>query len=230
MKKRSKRYRRAFEQLERGKLYELNEAVALLKGFDAPKFDETVEIAMKLGVDPRKGDQVVRGSVSLPNGIGKEVTVAVFAEGEKADAAREAGADHVGGEDLANRVAKENFLDFDVAIAAPDMMKYVGKLGRVLGPQGKMPSPKAGTVTEDVATAVREFKAGKIEFRVDAGANVHAPMGRKSFTAEDLEENIHAFIEHIKTLRPPSAKGVFMQRVTIAASMSPGVPLAIAAK
>ncbi|MEQ8763375.1 MAG: 50S ribosomal protein L1 [Planctomycetota bacterium] len=229
MRKRSKRYRRAFDKLERGKLYELSEAVALIKSFDSPKFDETVEIALKLGVDPRKGDQVVRGSVSLPKGIGKEVRVAVFAEGEKADAAREAGADVVGSEDLAKKVS-DGFLDFDVAIAAPDMMKHVGKLGRVLGPQGKMPSPKAGTVTDDVATAVREFKAGKIEFRVDAGANLHAPMGRKSFTAEDLAENVQAFLDHVKALRPSSAKGVFMQRATISASMSPGVPLAISAK
>ncbi len=168
----------------------------------------------------------MRGSVSLPKGTGKTIKIAVFAEGERAKEALAAGADFVGSSDLAEKIEK-GFTDFDMTIASPDMMKYVGKLGKVLGPQGKMPSPKAGTVTPNVAAAVREFKAGKIEFRTDAGANVHAAIGRKSFVAEDLASNLVAFLDHLRTLRPSQAKGEFIKKVVISTSMGPGVALAI---
>ena len=177
VRKRSRRYRKALEQVDRAKTYSPEDGFRLLKAIPGPKFEESVEVAVRLGIDPKKTDQLVRGSVSLPNGIGKEVKIAVFAEGDKAAEAEAAGADVVGSADLAKRI-EEGFSDFDMTIAAPDMMKFVGKLGRILGPQGKMPSPKAGTVTPNVAAAVREFKAGKIEFRTDSGANVHAAMIR----------------------------------------------------
>jgi large subunit ribosomal protein L1 len=206
--------------------YEPTEGVALLKSLKGPKFDESVEVAVRIGIDPKKTDQLVRGSVSLPKGTGKTVRIAVFAEGDKAKEAEAAGADFVGSQDLAEKIEK-GFTDFDMTIASPDMMKYVGKLGRVLGPQGKMPSPKAGTVTPNVADAVREFKAGKIEFRTDSGANVHAAIGKKSFATEDLVANLAAFVEHLKTLRPAQAKGAFVRKVTVSTSMGPGVSVAL---
>ena len=221
MVKRSKRYLKAAEGLDRNKLYEPGEALEILKRLPAPKFDETVEVAIKLGIDPRKSDQLVRGAVSLPKGLGKAVKVVVFAEGDKADAAKAAGADEVGSGDLAEKIAG-GWMDFDVVIASPDMMKHVGKLGKVLGPQGKMPSPKSGTVTPDVATAVSEFKAGKVEFRTDAGGNVHAPVGKRSFPVEDLEANLKAFLDHIAALRPSAVKGQFMRKVCVSTSMGPG--------
>ena len=181
---------------------------------------------MRIGIDAKKTDQLVRGSVSLPKGTGKSVKIAVFAEGDRAKAALEAGADFVGSADLADKIEK-GWTDFDMTIASPDMMKYVGKLGKVLGPQGKMPSPKAGTVTPNVAAAVKEFKAGKIEFRTDAGANVHAAIGKKSFGAEDLASNLVAFLDHLRTLRPAQAKGEFIKKVVVSTSMGPGVALAI---
>lgn len=219
---RSKRYRSSKERVTDATPREVLEAVAILKSFKNAKFDETVAIAIQLGVDPKKSDQLVRGTFSLPNGIGKEKRVIAFAEGETADKARAAGAVEVGGEDLAKKI-QEGWLDFDVAVAHSSTMRYVGKLGRVLGPQGKMPSPKSGTVTDDVAAAVREFRAGKIEYRVDAGASLHAVVGKKSFAPEKLQQNIEAFLEHVKSIRPPSAKGTFVQKVTLAATMSPGV-------
>ena len=221
-KKHSRRFNKAQTMVDRSKVYAVDEAVQLLKSFPPAKFEESVEIAVRLGIDPKKTDQLVRGSVSLPHGTGKEVRIAVFAEGAKADEAKEAGADLVGGQDLADKIAG-GFLDFDMTIAAPDMMKFVGKLGRVLGPSGKMPSPKAGTVTPNVGDAVREFKAGKIEFRTDAGANVHAAVGRRSFNTPDLVANIQAFVEHIRGLRPAQAKGSFVRRVWVSTSMGPGV-------
>ncbi len=221
-----KRHRAAQSQVEDGRPYEVAEAVDLLGKLPKAKFDETVEVNLRLGIDPKKSDQVVRGSISLPHGIGKELRVVVFAEGDKADAASEAGAMEVGSADLAKKV-QDGWTDFDVAVATPDMMKHVGKLGRVLGPQGKMPSPKAGTVTMDVATAVKEFKAGKIEFRNDAGASVAAPMGRRSFSADQLCENVEAFIEHVKTLRPASSKGPFVTRGFLSATQSPGIRLRV---
>jgi len=220
MRKRSKRYAQAQAQVEHGKRYPLPEAIQLLQSFPAPKFDETVSVVLRLGIDARKSDQIVRGAFSLPHGIGKSVTIACFAEGEHADAAKEAGADFVGGEDLAEKV-QGGWTDFDVAIAHPSMMRVVGKLGRLLGPQGKMPSPKAGTVTDQIGTAVSEFKAGKIEFRNDSGGNLHAVMGRRSFEPEKLKDNVEAFLDHVQTLRPTAAKGHFIVGAHISATMSP---------
>lgn len=222
MAKRSKRYERAVALVDRAKVYEPQEALDLLKTLPSPKFDESVEVVVRLGIDPRKSDQLVRGAVSLPNGLGKSVKVVVFAEGDKAEAARAAGADEVGSEDLAKRIS-EGWLDFDIVIASPDMMKHVGKLGKVLGPQGKMPSPKSGTVTADVATAVQEFKAGKVEFRTDAGGNVHAPVGKRSFSTQALSENLKTFLDHVSGMRPPAVKGTFVRRVSLSTSMSPGL-------
>ena len=227
MKCRSKRYVESNKTVEKSKEYELKEAVSVLKTFNKTKFDETVDIVMKLGVDPKHSDQIVRGSFSLPKGIGKEVRVVVFASGDKIELAQKAGAVEAGGDDLLKKV-EGGWLDFDVAISTPDMMGKVGKLGRVLGPQGKMPSPKSGTVTNDVETAVKEFKEGKIEYRTDAGGNVHVPVGKTSFPEEDLVENIRSFIKHIVSNKPPAAKGTFVQKISISSTMSPGVRVALA--
>ena len=221
-RKRSRRFLRAAEAIDKSKSYEPLSGIKTLKNLAGPRFEETFEVAVRLGIDPKKTDQLVRGSVSLPKGTGKSVKIAVFAEGPRADEAKEAGADFVGGKDLADKI-EGGFTDFDMTIAAPDMMKFVGKLGRVLGPQGKMPSPKAGTVTPNVGAAVREFKAGKIEFRTDAGANVHAAIGRKSFAAEDLLANLTAFVDHLRSLRPAAAKGEFIRKVSISTTMGPGL-------
>jgi large subunit ribosomal protein L1 len=225
-RKRSRRYQKAAAKVDRNKRYPVAEGLSLIKSLTGPKFDETVDVAVRIGIDAKKTDQLVRGSVSLPKGTGKSIKIAVFAEGERAKEALAAGADFVGSADLADRIEK-GFTDFDMTIASPDMMKYVGKLGKVLGPQGKMPSPKAGTVTPNVAAAVREFKAGKIEFRTDAGANVHAAIGKKSFGADDLASNLVAFLDHLRTLRPAQAKGDFIKKVVVSTSMGPGVALAI---
>ena len=223
---RSRRYQKAAEKVDRNRRYPVVEGLALIKSLVGPKFDETIDVAVRIGIDAKKTDQLVRGSVSLPKGTGKSVKIAVFAEGDRAKDALAAGADFVGSADLADKIEK-GWTDFDMTIASPDMMKYVGKLGKVLGPQGKMPSPKAGTVTPNVAAAVREFKAGKIEFRTDAGANVHAAIGKKSFQAEDLAANLTAFLDHLRTLRPAQAKGEFIKKVVVSASMGPGVALAV---
>ena len=226
MRRTSRRYRAALETpgYEKHKRYPLIEGLQVLASFPKPKFDETVELCVRLGIDPKRTDQMVRGSVSLPKGIGKTRTVAVFAQGEHAEAAAEAGADVVGAEDLAKRI-QEGFMDFDVCIAHPSMMRHVGKLGKILGPQGKMPSPKSGTVAADIGAAVREFKAGKVEFRADSGANVHVPVGKRSFDAADLEANILHFVEHLRGLKPPAVKGAFFKKVSVSASMSPGITL-----
>lgn len=224
--KHGKKYRKALERVDRTNRYELPEAIQLLKGLATAKFDETVEVSVKLGVDPRKGDQIVRGSVVLPHGTGRSVRVAVFAEGEAAEKAREAGADVVGGTDLVEKV-QGGYTDFDVAIATPAMMRHVGRLGRVLGPQGKMPSPKAGTVTDDPASAVQDFRAGKVEYRVDDTANVHAPVGKKSFDADKLVANVSAFFESVKAARPVAAKGNYILRATVSSTMGPGIPLVV---
>ncbi len=220
----SKRYQKAAAMIDPTKRYSAEEGFRLLKQMPPAKFEEAVEVAVRIGIDPKKTDQLVRGSVSLPRGTGKKVKIAVFAEGEKAKEAEAAGADIVGSKDLAEKIEK-GFLDFDMTIAAPDMMKYVGKLGKVLGPQGKMPSPKAGTVTADVGAAVREFKAGKIEFRTDAGANIHASIGKRGASAEDLAANLTAFVDHLRGLKPPQAKGNFIRKVVVSATMSPGIPI-----
>ena len=221
MVKHSKRYREAAAKVDRSQIYEPTAAFDLLKSLPAPKFDETVEVVVRLGIDPRKSDQLVRGAVSLPKGLGKTVKVIVFAEGDKADAAQAAGADEVGSEDLAKRI-QDGWMDFDVVIASPDMMKHVGKLGKVLGPQGKMPSPKSGTVTPDVGKAVTDFKAGKVEFRTDAGGNVHAPLGKRSFATADLVENLNAFMDNLSGMRPAAVKGAFIAKVAVSTTMGPG--------
>ncbi|MCG3133737.1 MAG: 50S ribosomal protein L1 [Planctomycetes bacterium] len=227
-KRRSKRYRAAAERVDRTKRYALADAVAILKKNAAAKFDETVEVAMRIGVDPRRGDQQVRGSVVLPHGLGgKARTVLVFAEGEKAKEAQAAGADHVGGPELVEKVAA-GWTDFDVAVAVPGMMRHVGKLGKVLGPQGKMPSPKAGTVTDDVVLAVKAYKGGKVEFRVDAGANVAGPVGKSSFAADKLADNIRAFVDSVRAAKPSTSKGEYVRRVTVSSTMSPGIQIEIA--
>ena len=211
----------ALARVDRDQTYGAAEAFDLLKSLPAPKFDESFEVVVRLGVDPRKSDQLVRGAVSLPKGLGKTIKVIVFAEGDKADAARAAGADEVGSEELAKRI-QEGWMDFDVVIASPDMMKHVGKLGRILGPQGKMPSPKSGTVTPDVAQAVSEFKAGKVEFRTDAGANIHAPIGKRSFSPDDLMANFGAFMDHLLGMRPAAVKGEYVRHISVSTSMGPG--------
>jgi large subunit ribosomal protein L1 len=203
----------------------LPKAVEILKGFKPRKFDQTVEVHMRLGIDAKQADQLVRGSLVLPHGIGKTQRVVVFAKGPAADAAKAAGADVVGQEDLSKRI-QEGWMDFDVCIAAPDMMGLVGPLGRVLGPRGLMPSPRAGTVTPDVGTAVKEYKAGKVEFRNDAGGNVHAVVGRLSFEPQKLQENIQAFIDFIQNLKPAAVKGAYVKGISISATMSPGVTVA----
>jgi large subunit ribosomal protein L1 len=203
----------------------IDKAVTLLKQFNTTKFDQSVEIAMRLGIDAKQADQLVRGSIVLPNGIGKSLRVVVFAKGDLAEQAKSAGADEVGTDDLAKKI-KDGWTEFDVCIAAPDMMGLVGPLGRVLGPRGLMPSPRAGTVTPEVAKTVKEYKAGKVEFRNDAGGVVHAVVGKLSFDAQKLIENIQAFIHHIHSLKPNSVKGHYVKGIAISATMSPGIRVA----
>jgi large subunit ribosomal protein L1 len=224
MAKRSKRYQSLQEQVASEEM-PLDAAVEQLKGFANTKFDQTVEVHMRLGVDPKQADQIVRGSLILPHGIGKSQRVIVFAKGDMAEAAKEAGADEVGQEDLAKKI-KDGWVDFDACIAAPDMMGMVGPLGRILGPRGLMPSPRAGTVTPDVARVVKEYKAGKVEFRNDSGGNVHAMVGKLSFDIKNLQENIQAFIDHIVSLKPIAVKGTYVRGISIAATMSPGIRVA----
>jgi large subunit ribosomal protein L1 len=223
MPKHGKRYRASYEQIDRERAYAPAEAVKLLKDFRTAKFDETVEVHIRTGLNVRHADQQLRGTIALPHGLGKEMTVAVFAKGDKAREAEEAGADHVGAEDLAKRVEEEGFTDFDVAIATPDMMPVVGKLGRILGPQGKMPNPKVGTVTMDIAKAVSESKAGKIEYRTDRSAIVHLQIGKISFDERTLLENYAALIDEIVRAKPAAAKGRYLHTVTLTTSMGPGV-------
>jgi large subunit ribosomal protein L1 len=219
-----KRVLKAREGIDRGKLYPLDEAVKMIKDRAKAKFDETVEIAMNLGVDPRHADQMVRGVVSLPNGTGRTVRVAVFARGAKADEARAAGADVVGAEDLVERVNSGN-IDFDRCIATPDLMPLVGRLGKVLGPRGMMPNPKVGTVTMDVTGAVKASKGGAVEFRVEKAGIVHAGVGKASFPADKLAENIRAFADAVQKAKPQGAKGQFINRIAISSTMGPGVKI-----
>jgi large subunit ribosomal protein L1 len=217
----SKRYRALREKAPTDPL-PIADAVKQLKQFGNTKFIQTVEVSTNLGIDPRQSDQNVRGSFSLPHGIGKAVRVAVFAQGDNVEKATAAGADIVGADDLAQKI-KGGFMDFDVALATPDMMGVVGPLGRLLGPRGLMPSPRSGTVTTDIAAGVREFKAGKIEFRNDKGGNVAAPVGKLSFSETQLIENVTAFLNHLRSVKPTTAKGTFIRSVTISATMSPGI-------
>jgi large subunit ribosomal protein L1 len=219
-----KRYNSARSAVDRERLYSPLEAVRTLKGMETAKFDETVEVHMRLGVNVRHADQQLRGTLFLPNGLGKTVTVAVFAQGEKAKEAEDAGADFVGADDLAGRI-QEGWTDFDVAIATPDMMGTVGRLGRILGPQGKMPSPKAGTITFDIGKAVTDVKAGKIEYRTDRTGIVHVAIGKKSFEERALVENYGAVLEEILRSKPAAAKGRYLRSITIASTMGPGLRL-----
>ena len=222
MGKLSKRQQAINEKLEPGKVYGIAEALQLLKAAPGAKFNESVDVAVNLGVDPRKSDQVVRGATLLPNGTGKVVRVAVFTQGANADAAVEAGADSVGMDDLADRI-KAGQMDFDVVIASPDAMRVVGKLGQILGPRGLMPNPKVGTVTPDVATAVRNAKAGQVRYRTDKAGIIHCTIGKASFEVQALAENINSLLADLRKLKPGSAKGVYMRRVTVSTTMGPGL-------
>ncbi len=217
-----KKYLDASKKFDREHLHTASDAIALMQQLASASFDETAELAVRLGVDPRKADQMVRGTVALPSGTGKDVRIAVFAQGEAAAAAREAGADHVGADDLAAEV-EGGMLDFDVAIATPDLMPQVGKLGRVLGPRGLMPNPKTGTVTTDVAKAVADFKGGKVEYRTDRYGNVHVPLGKVSFDAAALQANFVAVMDELQRAKPASAKGRYVRRITLSSTMGPGI-------
>ena len=224
MSKHGKKYTASSTKVDRTKRYSLEEACNLLPGTKVAKFDESVDIAVRLGVDPKHADQMVRGAVVLPHGIGKTVRVAVFAKGEKEREAREAGADVIGAEDLVEKV-QGGFMEFDTAIATPDLMGQVGRLGKVLGPRGLMPNPKLGTVTFDVGRAVREAKAGKVEFRVDKAGNVHVPVGKRSFSPENIVANALAVIEAIVRAKPAAAKGTYLRTLTLSSTMSPGIKI-----
>jgi len=218
----NKRHQKNLEQVDREKHYALNEAVQLLSQLSGAKFDESVDVAIRLGVDPKQTDQGVRGAVGLPHGTGKTIRVAVFARGAKADEAKAAGADLIGGDDLVEKVLG-GFIDFDKVVATPDMMAQVGKLGKVLGPRGLMPNPKLGTVTMDVTKAVKELKAGKVEFRIDKAGIVHASVGKKSFAAEKIRENAQVLIDAIIKAKPQGAKGVYLRSITLSSTMGPGI-------
>ena len=223
MAKSSKRLRAALTKVDREKRYSLEDALKLAVETDAAKFDETVELAVRLGVDPRQADQNVRGTTLLPHGTGKSVRVLVFAKGEKAREAQEAGADFVGADDLATKISGEGWLDFDSAIATPDMMGVVGKLGKVLGPRGLMPNPKVGTVTMDVAKAVREIKAGKVEYRVEKAGIVHVPIGKRSFGFEKLLDNANSVLSSLMRAKPSAAKGAYLRSIAVSTTMGPGI-------
>ena len=219
-----KKYRDALKRFDRERLHTPSEALELVASLAKANFDETVELVVRLGVDPRKADQIVRGTVALPSGTGKDVRVAVFAAGEAAAAAREAGADIVGADDLAAQI-EGGMLDFDITIASPDLMPIVGRLGRVLGPRGLMPNPKSGTVTPDVAKAVGEFKGGKVEYRTDRYGNVAVPIGKASFTPAALVDNFRAVLDELNRAKPASAKGRYLRRITVASTMGPGIKI-----
>ena len=221
--KHGKKYVESLKLIESSKLYDPDEAVKLALQTAKSKFDETLEISVRLGVDPRQADQQVRGAVVLPHGTGKKVRVLVFAKGEQAKAAEAAGADYVGAEELVAKIQGENWFEFDVVVATPNMMGVVGRLGRVLGPKGLMPNPKSGTVTMDVAKAISEIKAGKVEYRLDKSAIIHCPIGKKSFTAEQLTENLNALMGAIIRAKPAAAKGVYLRSVVLSSTMGPGI-------
>jgi large subunit ribosomal protein L1 len=217
-----KKYRDASQRFDRDRFHGASEALELVKSLASAGFDETVELVVRLGVDPRKADQMIRGTVALPSGTGKAVRIAVFAQGDAAAAATEAGADIVGAEDLAEQI-EGGMMDFDLTIATPDLMPLVGRLGRTLGPRGLMPNPKTGTVTPDPAKAVSEFKGGKVEYRTDRHANVHVPIGKVSFDLADLDANLHAVVDELMRVRPASAKGRYLRKVSLSSTMGPGV-------
>ncbi len=221
--KRGKRYKEACKEVDRSVLYEINDALAVVKKTANAKFDETIEAHIRTGCDGRHADQQIRGAVVLPHGTGRSVRVLVFAKNEKVDEAEAAGADYVGGEELIPKIQNEGWLDFDAVVATPDMMGVVGRLGRVLGPKGLMPNPKAGTVTTDVAKAIADIKAGKIEYRLDKSNIIHVPIGKASFTEEQLADNFQTLLDAINKARPAAVKGQFLKSVTVSASMGPGV-------
>jgi large subunit ribosomal protein L1 len=230
MAKQSKRFKKALEGVDLERLYSLEEALQMIKATPAAKFDETVDIAINLGVDPKHADQMVRGAIVLPNGVGREVRVLVFAKGEKEQEARDAGADHVGAEELAKKIQDEGWFDFDRVIATPDMMGVVGRLGRVLGPRGLMPNPKLGTVTPNVGDAVRDQKAGKVEYRVDKAGIVHCGIGKVSFDAEKLWQNASALLDVIIKAKPASTKGIYLKKIAVSSTMGPGFKVDPASK
>ena len=222
MTKQSKRAKVIQEKVESERLYALSDAVSLLKEIKATKFNESVDVALRLGVDTRKAEQMVRGTCSMPNGLGKEVRVLVFAKGEKATAAQEAGADHVGGEDYAKKI-KAGWLEFDRVVATPDMMAIVGRIGKILGPRGLMPNPKTGTVTFEVESIIKNIKAGQVEFRADRQGNLHASVGKISFDADKLCENVSALIDTVKRMKPSSSKGIYLRNFSLSSTMGPGL-------
>jgi len=225
MAHRGKKYREKKASYESTRRYSMEEALEILPGLAFAKFDETVDVSIRLGVDPKRADQMVRGTVVLPHGLGKQVRVAVFAKGEKEKEAREAGADFVGGEDLAAKVKDEGWLEFDKAVATPDMMSVVGKIGKILGPRGLMPNPKVGTVTFDLKRTIEELKAGKTEFRVDKVGNVHVPIGKISFNPDKLRDNFLALLEALIRAKPAASKGTYLRNIAVSTTMSPGVKL-----
>lgn len=224
MAKLAKKYAEAKEKIDRERRYDMDEALSILPQIKYAKFDETVELALRLGVDPRHADQMVRGSVALPNGLGKQVKVLVFAKGQKEKEAQEAGADYVGAEDFVEKIQK-GWLDFDKTIATPDIMGVVSKLGKILGPRGLMPNPKVGTVTFDIAKTVKEMKAGRVEFRVDKAGNLHVPVGKISFGKEKILENINSLLETVIRLKPSSSKGTYIKGIAVCTTMSPGIKI-----
>ena len=226
MIKRSKKYRAAMELIEKDKIYTIDEAVEIAKKTATAKFDETIEMHVRLGVDPKYADQQVRGAMVLPNGTGKSKKVLVFTKGEKVQAAQDAGADYVGSDDLVAKI-QGGWFDFDVAIATPDMMGVVGRLGKLLGPRGLMPNPKLGTVTPDVAKAIAEQKAGKVEYRTDKAGNIHCPIGKASFDADKLKENYQALLDTLIRVKPAAAKGQYVRSIHLSATMGPGVPVVL---
>ena len=225
MKNRSKKYNEAASKIEKNKLYTKEEAVKLVKETSISKFDGSIEVAMRLNVDPKKADQQLRGAIALPKGPGKEVRVLVIAKGDNAKKAQEAGADYVGDVDMIEKIEKENWFEFDTMIATPDMMPLLGKIGRVLGPRGLMPNPKTGTVTMDVEKAIAEVKAGRVEYRTDSYGNIHGVIGKASFSEEDLLENLNAFVANILKVKPATVKGEYVKNISISSTMGPGIKI-----
>ena len=227
MKKITKRNSAIQEKVNKTQVYPLEEALDLIKGVKTTRFDETVDVAIRLGVDPRKADQMVRGTCALPHGLGKEVRVLVFAKGEKELEARDAGADHVGGEEYVKKIQEEGWIEFDRVVATPDMMAMVGKLGRILGPRGLMPNPKVGTVTFELTTVIKSIKAGQVEFKVDKKGNLHIPVGKVSFTTDKLSDNIKTFVDTVIRMKPSTSKGVYLKNISVSSTMGPGLKVSV---